>query len=106
MSDPYSGMGGTKDTMDLLNEFNSTIANKPRTLDSVITAATLLLVSSLRQIGGKHGAERANKVGAGIEKMVTSDDVFVRNFFDDRARMEKPEPPKNRIVIEPGNRFL
>ena len=66
---------------NLLNEFNDVVARKPRTLDAVVTASSLLLASALRQLGGEHGLERARLIGAKLESLVKDDNDAMGNFF-------------------------
>jgi len=71
----------TMDMVDLLNDLNEAVGHPPRTTDCVMAAATMLLVSALRQIGGAHGLERAREIGGELEKMVGSEDEAMKKFF-------------------------
>jgi len=71
------------DATELLNELNEAIARKPRTLDCVVTASSMLLASALRQIGGGHGLDRARSIAASLVAMVQDiNSEPLKQFFD------------------------
>ena len=83
---------GILDATDLLNDLNRAIATKPRALDCVVTAASLLLATALRQIGGTHGQERARLIAKELQRMVRTAGESEHDLLDELL-MKAPKMP-------------